>query len=900
MSTQDFGNQPTVPGPTPSPGGSPTPGSAPFDPTVHGSTTPGSGSGGNLELPEDLPVAVADLTQDKLILAAGRMTVGGKPVPALAGIPLLAKLGQGGMGAVYLGIHPRLRKIVAMKILPFTLAEQDPGMIERFYREAQIAARVESPHLVRVMDVNQDPSGLFYLVMEFVSGISAGSLLRTEAKAGRRGLNEALALDLCIAATTGLCAAHAENIVHRDIKPDNILIPRSPTGELEHLKSKLADLGLARGEDLGQSLTGAQSALGTPGYMAPEQAMDAKHAGKPADVFSLGATLYAFLTGQAPFTASNLGRALLDTIQQPHVPVQSQRPDTSPGTAAVIDRCLMKDAGMRFTDARDLLEALKRAREALGVTQDQQATFVPRSNGPQMPPVLPPQMPSSPPPFPVSMPSPQGLPAPLAGSFTPPPSQQPFTPAPNAPQSWPPPQAPAPAKSNAGVLVGILALVLLLAGGGVGAYFYFRTPPQAPSSVYTVRPAINPNEPETPTPTPTEPPEELFGPDQPVVEIPTNDVQGKLMAFVVALQNGDRKKAEQIYQQAKAINPKDPLVEAMRSALDPKGDPNAVITLLRNPDKLDILNPEPPKNIDPNKLELFYEGEYPAHTGGVGALVLNSQAGRVVTGGKDGALKVWTEADDKVQATLTGHVSLVTAIALTPDGRYAATGSLDTTVRFWDLSENRQLYEFKGHSQPVHAVAMDVRGLLVATAVKDGHVRLFDTVTATLLKEFTEHKVTVRALAFVPGTSKLATGGDGANLLLWDFRAGTSALLRGHNKPIRAIAVSSDGTRLLSVGGGGEALLWNLSKMEVLSKLSAGEAELTCAAFSPDGKYAVVGAADGQVRAFDVAHKVKVGTAAKAHTGAVTGVTLDDGYEIISTGEDGKLKRWALPDLGDK
>lgn len=134
-----------------------------------------------------------DLSGDKLLATAPRMPMADKPVPALGGIPLLAKLGQGGMGAVYYGIHPRLKLEVAVKVLPFNLAEKNPGLIERFYREANIAARVRSPHLVLVTDVNED-CGLFFLVMEFVRGTSAGSYLRTLRQAGRPGLSEATAL----------------------------------------------------------------------------------------------------------------------------------------------------------------------------------------------------------------------------------------------------------------------------------------------------------------------------------------------------------------------------------------------------------------------------------------------------------------------------------------------------------------------------------------------------------------------------------------------------------------------------------------------------------------------------------------------------------------------------------
>jgi serine/threonine protein kinase len=314
-----------------------------------------------------LSIPVQDLSGDALLTSAPKALFDNRSVPTLGGIPLLAKLGQGGMGAVYYGVKVMLRREVAVKVLPLHLAQQQPQLIERFLREAQIAAKIESPHLVHVSDVNEH-GGLFYLVMEYVSGASAGSLLKKIAQSGQRGFDEATALEICIAATTGLVAAHTQGVIHRDIKPDNILVPQEKqAGTPQFAAAKIADLGLARGEDMaGASLTGAQSAMGTPGYMAPEQALNAKKAGKPADVFSMGAALYALLAGQAPFKGETVTEAVIATLQKAHEPIATHRADISPATAALIDRCLNKEPSARYVDASALLEALRVCRSALG------------------------------------------------------------------------------------------------------------------------------------------------------------------------------------------------------------------------------------------------------------------------------------------------------------------------------------------------------------------------------------------------------------------------------------------------------------------------------------------------------------------------------------------------------
>jgi serine/threonine protein kinase/ABC-type Fe3+ transport system substrate-binding protein len=352
-------------------------------------TPPSAGTGGSAspkaELEETLisatpstafSVAIQDLTHDKLLISAPRIVFENRTVPALGNIPLLARLGQGGMGAVYFGFKTLLKKEVAVKVLPMHLAQSQPQLVQRFLREAQIAAKIESPHLVLVTDVSED-GGLFYLVMEYVHGKTAGAHLRAVRNSGAQGLDEASALDICIAATTGLAAAHASGVIHRDVKPENIMIPKRRghgTEDLIFSAAKLADLGLARADDVsGPSLTGAKATMGTPGYLAPEQALNARQAGKPADVFSMGATLYALLEGNAPFKGETATESILATIQKVHTPILHLRSDVSPATADLIERCLNKDPARRYADASALQRALTICRSSLGGAPEVQA-----------------------------------------------------------------------------------------------------------------------------------------------------------------------------------------------------------------------------------------------------------------------------------------------------------------------------------------------------------------------------------------------------------------------------------------------------------------------------------------------------------------------------------------------
>lgn len=302
-----------------------------------------------------------DLSSDEFLQEAPRVEFQGHTVPKLGKILLLKLLGKGAMGAVYYGLHANLRVGVAIKVLHAFLAEQDPVVIKRFFREAQTAARVNSPHLVNVTDVDED-SGLFYIVMEYVDGLTAADFIkRMQKDEKRRGATELEALDVMLAVTKGLAAAHGEGIIHRDIKPVNIMLPKKRgSDDLDLAGAKLADLGLARRVDSGsaQDLTRKFTAMGTPGYMAPEQVLNAKDVGKPADIFGMGGTFYSLLCGRAPFIGTSMLETMHLTVEMPPPPIGEVRADISDQVASIVYRCLEKLPGNRYQDAAELLDAL--------------------------------------------------------------------------------------------------------------------------------------------------------------------------------------------------------------------------------------------------------------------------------------------------------------------------------------------------------------------------------------------------------------------------------------------------------------------------------------------------------------------------------------------------------------
>jgi len=268
---------------------------------------------------------------------------------------ILRRLGEGGMGSVYLGYKEETGQQVAIKILPEHLATNQASL-DRFYREAKSGALLNHPNIVRNLTVGQDhASRRHYLVLEFVDGPSAHALLD---RFGRLSVGDAVHIILDIA--RALEHAHSRRIVHRDIKPDNILLTLSGV-------AKLADLGLAKRTDETSHLTAARQGVGTPYYMPYEQAMNARSADVRSDIYALGATLYHLVTGEVPFPGANH----LEIVDKKHLGFFAPAASLNPKVPLVLDRILAKmlarDPADRYQTASELIVDLERANLAAPV-----------------------------------------------------------------------------------------------------------------------------------------------------------------------------------------------------------------------------------------------------------------------------------------------------------------------------------------------------------------------------------------------------------------------------------------------------------------------------------------------------------------------------------------------------
>lgn len=262
-------------------------------------------------------------------------------------------LGRGGFGAVYSAEHTGTQQRVALKMLLPSQDGADEAEVRRFYREAQVTAKLRHPNTVRVFDVGQTDNGALYIAMELLHGPTLESRLRELAKAGKV-MQEAEAVGLAISVLRSLHEAHAQGLVHRDLKPANIILADS--GDDETI-IKVLDFGIARAKD--SSLTGSGTALGTPAYMSPEQCVGTALDGR-SDLYSLGIILYRCVTGQPPFTDPNPLTLMFQHAQAPLPDLQrAARTPLSPGFCAVVTKALAKSRDDRYASAREMRAALE-------------------------------------------------------------------------------------------------------------------------------------------------------------------------------------------------------------------------------------------------------------------------------------------------------------------------------------------------------------------------------------------------------------------------------------------------------------------------------------------------------------------------------------------------------------
>ena len=264
---------------------------------------------------------------------------------------LQKELGRGSVGKVWLSFHSGLGIPVAVKILKPHLIEEDPEFLERFIQEGRLAVSLHHKNIVRIFDAGKAGES-YYLVMELLEGNDALHIIQHE---GAFPVEKVL--EIGCAVTDALIEAHEHGVIHRDIKPDNIMITSEG-------KIKLADLGLAKklGDEFGSTMVG--TTIGTPNYMSPEQAMNSSEANAVSDIYSLGATLYHMLTGTLPFEGDSIMAVMMKHANEALEHPQSRKEGLPDNLCSVIMKMMDKDPANRYQNCEAVLTALNKIRYA--------------------------------------------------------------------------------------------------------------------------------------------------------------------------------------------------------------------------------------------------------------------------------------------------------------------------------------------------------------------------------------------------------------------------------------------------------------------------------------------------------------------------------------------------------
>ncbi len=768
-------------------------------------------------------------------------SAGAAGAPLVPGYEVLGELGRGGMGVVYKARHLRLNRLVALKMI-LVGEHAGPEHRLRFLAEAEAVAALSHPGIVQVYEFGTH-NGLPFFALELCPRGSLADRLDGTPQPSQK------AAQLAEQLARAVQVAHEKGIIHRDLKPANVLL-------VEDDAPKVTDFGLAKRVegDGGLTQTGAQ--LGTPSYMAPEQAEPRRGPITFAtDVYGVGAILYECLTGRPPFNAETAWDTMVQVLCDEPVPVRRLQPKVSKDLETICLKCLHKEPLRRYASAADLAADLGRFRAGEPIRA-----------------------------------RPVGLPERAV--------------------KWAR-RRPAPAALLAVVLLATLVLI------GGGAWFTVKLDQKATAEAVArenlagalVELGAQKKEADDAS-AKAQRQAELLVEQQKETKKHLNWGEGLLHVNRITLADreaemGNHSRANEVLEKCSAgrrgwewhyLRQRTRCGLPLKNLMGHRDAGKSGGYSVYSPDGSRLASASSDKTVrvwDASSRDslLTLKG----HTDDVNGVAYSPDGSRLASASSDGTVRVWDASSGASLPTLKGHTDDVNGVAYSPDGSRLASASSDGTVRVWDARSGAILLTLKVDAGTVKSVAYSPDGSQLASASQDGTVRVWDARRGAILFTLKGHTDKVNGVAYSPDGSRLASCNFDKTVRVWDARGGAGLLvLKGHAGAVHSVTYAPDGSRLASASSDGTVRVWDArgGTSTSLLILKGHTDRAHGVAYSPDGSRLASASWDGTVKVWDARSGADLLTL-EGHFRHVYGVAYSpDGSCLASASRDGTVRVW--------